>query len=68
VRIAVVAHAAKTLGTGLPGLRRALRAEGVEDPLWVLGGGDGKKVRSFDAHVEPGALRVCVPHGPRSGV
>jgi diacylglycerol kinase (ATP) len=34
VRIAVVAHAAKSLGTGLPGLRRALRAEGVEDPLW----------------------------------
>jgi len=34
MRIAVVAHAAKTLGGGLPELRRVLVAEGVEDPLW----------------------------------
>ena len=34
MRIAVVAHAAKTLGGGLSELRRALEAEGVEDPLW----------------------------------
>jgi len=34
MRIAVVAHAAKTLGGGLPELLRVLEAEGVEDPLW----------------------------------
>ena len=33
-RVAVVAHAEKTLGEGLPALRRALRAQGVEDALW----------------------------------
>jgi diacylglycerol kinase (ATP) len=32
--VAVVAHAEKTLGGGLPALRRALAAAGVEDPLW----------------------------------
>jgi diacylglycerol kinase (ATP) len=34
MKVAVVAHAGKTLGDGLPALRRVLRAEGVEDPLW----------------------------------
>src|SRR5215213_4761433 len=34
MKVAVVAHAAKTLGGGLPELRRVLKAEGVEDPLW----------------------------------
>jgi len=34
MKIAVVAHAAKTLGGGLPELRRVLEAEGVEEPLW----------------------------------
>jgi YegS/Rv2252/BmrU family lipid kinase len=34
VKVAVVAHAAKTLGGGLPALRRALEAEGITDPLW----------------------------------
>ena len=32
--VAVVAHAEKTLGGGLPELRRALEAAGVEEPLW----------------------------------
>lgn len=32
--VAVVAHARKKLGGGLPGLRGALAAEGVTDPLW----------------------------------
>ena len=32
--VAVVAHAGKTLGGGLPELRRVLAAEGVQDPLW----------------------------------
>jgi diacylglycerol kinase (ATP) len=34
VKVAVVAHARKRLGGGLPELRRALAAEGVLDPLW----------------------------------
>jgi diacylglycerol kinase (ATP) len=32
--IAVVAHARKTLGGGLPELRRVLAAQGYPDPLW----------------------------------
>ncbi|HEY2777383.1 MAG TPA: diacylglycerol kinase family protein [Gaiellaceae bacterium] len=34
MKVAVVAHAGKTLGGGLPELRRELAAQGVEDPLW----------------------------------
>jgi diacylglycerol kinase (ATP) len=34
MKVAVVAHAGKTLAGGLPELRRVLSAEGVEDPLW----------------------------------
>ena len=34
MKVAVVAHAVKTLGDGLPALRRALAKAGVEDPLW----------------------------------
>jgi diacylglycerol kinase (ATP) len=33
-RVAVVAHAGKTLDGGLPELRRVLESEGVVDPLW----------------------------------
>jgi YegS/Rv2252/BmrU family lipid kinase len=32
--VAVVAHAGKSFGGGLPELRRLLAAEGVSDPLW----------------------------------
>jgi diacylglycerol kinase (ATP) len=34
VKVAVVAHSGKTLGGGLPELRRVLTAEGVDEPLW----------------------------------
>jgi YegS/Rv2252/BmrU family lipid kinase len=34
MKVAVVAHAGKTFGGGLPELRRALDAEGVTDPIW----------------------------------
>ena len=34
MKVAVVAHAEKTLGGGLPELRRVLEAAGVEEPLW----------------------------------
>ena len=33
-RVAVIAHARKRIGGGLPELRRTLAAAGVEDPLW----------------------------------
>jgi diacylglycerol kinase (ATP) len=34
MKVAVVAHTGKTLGEGLPALRRALADEGVVEPLW----------------------------------
>jgi diacylglycerol kinase (ATP) len=34
MKVAVIAHAGKSLGGGLPELRRALHDEGVRDPLW----------------------------------
>ena len=34
MKVAVIAHAGKTLGGGLAELRRVLEAEGVDDPLW----------------------------------
>jgi diacylglycerol kinase (ATP) len=34
MKVAVIAHARKTLGGGLPELRRALDAAGVDDPFW----------------------------------
>ena len=34
-KIAVIAHAGKTFGGGLPELRRELARQGVEDPLWI---------------------------------
>jgi diacylglycerol kinase (ATP) len=34
MKVAVIAHAGKTLGGGLSELRRVLEAEGVDDPLW----------------------------------
>jgi diacylglycerol kinase (ATP) len=34
MKVAVVAHAEKTLGGGLPELRRVLEAAGVDKPLW----------------------------------
>ena len=34
VNVAVIAHAGKTLDGGLPALRRALAAEGIDNPFW----------------------------------
>jgi YegS/Rv2252/BmrU family lipid kinase len=34
VKVAVIAHAGKTFGGGLPELRRVLDAQGVHDPIW----------------------------------
>jgi YegS/Rv2252/BmrU family lipid kinase len=35
MRIAVIAHAGKSFGGGLPELRRVLEAEGITDPFWA---------------------------------
>jgi diacylglycerol kinase (ATP) len=35
MKVAVVAHAGKTVGGGLPELRRALEEAGVADPIWT---------------------------------
>ena len=35
MKVAVIAHAGKTLGGGLAELRRVVEAEGVEDPFWA---------------------------------
>jgi len=34
-KVAVIAHAAKSFGDGLPELRRELARQGVDDPLWI---------------------------------
>jgi YegS/Rv2252/BmrU family lipid kinase len=35
MKVAVIAHAGKTFGGGLPELRSALEAAGVSDPIWI---------------------------------
>jgi diacylglycerol kinase family enzyme len=35
MNVAVIAHAGKVLGGGLPELRRVLARHGIEDPLWI---------------------------------
>jgi diacylglycerol kinase family enzyme len=34
-KVAVIAHAGKSFGGGLPELRRELKRQGVNDPLWI---------------------------------
>jgi diacylglycerol kinase (ATP) len=51
---------------------RATRAREVKVRLdrkvrYELDGGDRTKLRKFKVEVEPGALQVCVPRGPREG-
>jgi YegS/Rv2252/BmrU family lipid kinase len=48
MKVAVVAHAEKTLGAGLPALRRALARAGVDDPLWY----EVPKAKKAPAQVE----------------
>jgi diacylglycerol kinase (ATP) len=48
MRVAVVAHAGKDLGGGLPELRRVLEAEGIETPLWY----EVPKAKKAPAQVE----------------
>ncbi len=51
---------------------RATRAREVKVRLdrkvrYELDGGDRTKLKKFKVEVEPGALQVCVPRGPRKG-
>ena len=48
MRVAVVAHAGKELGGGLPELRRVLESEGIETPLWY----EVPKAKKAPAQVE----------------
>jgi YegS/Rv2252/BmrU family lipid kinase len=48
MKVAVVAHADKTLGDGLPALRRALARAGVDEPLWY----EVPKAKKAPAQVE----------------
>jgi diacylglycerol kinase (ATP) len=47
-RVAVIAHAGKTFGDGLPGLRRALELRGVPNPFWA----EVPKSRKASKHVQ----------------
>src|SRR5215204_1046707 len=58
MKVAVVAHAAKTLGGGLPELRRVLEAEGVENPLWYEVPKAKKATEQVQRALDEGAERV----------
>jgi YegS/Rv2252/BmrU family lipid kinase len=58
VKVAVVAHAGKTFGGGLPELRRALAAAGVSDPLWVEVPKSKRAPREVERVLEQGAELV----------
>ncbi|WP_028062262.1 diacylglycerol/lipid kinase family protein [Solirubrobacter soli] len=48
MRVAVVAHAGKSFGGGLPELRRVLESEGIDSPLWY----EVPKAKKAPAQVE----------------
>jgi diacylglycerol kinase (ATP) len=55
MKVAVVAHAGKTLGGGLSELRRELEEEGVPDPLWTEVPKSKRAPRAVEAALEEGA-------------
>ena len=59
-RIAVIAHAGKTVEGGLPQLRRTLAAHGVSDPLWVEVPKSKKAPKQVKRLLEKGADRFFV--------
>ena len=59
-KIAVVAHAGKTLGDGLLGLRRTSSAKGVEEPIWREVPKSGKAPPQVERALEEGAELVFV--------
>jgi diacylglycerol kinase (ATP) len=59
-KVAVVAHAGKTLGDGLLALRRELERQGVEDPLWYEVAKSRKAPKQVRRAVEEGAQLLFV--------
>jgi len=62
-KVAVVAHARKSFGGGLPELRQVLAAEGVIDPLWY----EVKKSRKAPKHARRAAAEgadLMLEHQP----
>jgi YegS/Rv2252/BmrU family lipid kinase len=60
MKVAVVAHSGKTLGGGLPELRRILEAEGVTDPFWCEVAKSRKAPAQIRRAVAEGAQLVLV--------
>jgi len=60
VKVAVIAHAGKTFGGGLPELRRVLDAEGVHSPLWFEVPKSKKAPRQVGRALDGGADLVLV--------
>jgi YegS/Rv2252/BmrU family lipid kinase len=54
----VIAHAGKTLGDGLPELRRELARQGVEDPIWIEIPKSAKAPRQVERALEAGAKLI----------
>jgi YegS/Rv2252/BmrU family lipid kinase len=59
-RVAVVAHRRKSLGGGLPELRRLLADRGVEDPIWYEVPKSRKAPKKARKAVEQGAELVLI--------
>lgn len=59
-RIAVVAHREKTLGEGLPELRRKLVTNGIDDPLWFEVSKSKQAPKRVHQAIEAGAEVVLV--------
>ena len=59
-RVAVVAHARKTLGGGLPELRRVLASHGYPDPLWYEVKKSRKAPKRARAALDQGADLIFV--------
>lgn len=60
MKVAVVAHAGKTLDGGLPELRRVLHAEGVTEPLWCEVGRSKDARRAVRSVLKDGAELILV--------
>ena len=58
MKVAVIAHAGKSFGGGLPELRRVLEAEGIEDPFWVEVPKSKKAPAQVERALEEGAELV----------
>jgi diacylglycerol kinase (ATP) len=60
MKVAVIAHAGKTFGGGLPELRRVLEDEGLRDPLWCEVPKAKKAPPEVERVLEEGAELVIV--------